>query len=144
MSESASARRPGVLLIEPHEDTREMYTEFLSQSGYHTIATNTTDAGLTLARDVDLVVTALSVPGSFDGLELVRRLRANEPKKPIIVVTTHADTKTQHAAFQAGCTAYLTKPCLPHTLRERVARASSETQALGRHSHDRLGSHRSH
>jgi CheY-like chemotaxis protein len=52
---------------------------------------DTADA-LALARTADVIVTGIRVPGPFDGIELVRRLRADGPTKdkPIIVLTACA------------------------------------------------------
>src|SRR6266581_2425294 len=74
-----------------------------------------TEDALALARTTDIVVTGIRVPGPFDGVELVRRLRANDgtKHKPIIVVTACAFEPDQQRACAAGCDAFLPKPCLP-------------------------------
>lgn len=62
----------------------------------------------------------LSLP-RFDGREAMRRLKANKntPHIPIIAITGRVDGGSGAAAIDAGCDAFVLKPCLPdHLLRE--------------------------
>lgn len=110
--------RPTILLVESHDDTRELYAEFLSHAQFTVIAEATTDAGLWHAASVDAIVTDISVHGSMNGCELVRRLRENEStaRTPIIVLTAYAFQTYRQQAFDAGCDVFLTKPCAPDRL----------------------------
>ena len=107
-----------ILLVETHQDTREMYAEYLRAFRFRLIAADTTDEGLLRASDVDVVVTGIRVRGSFDGLELVRRLRRMEQTRetPVIVLTGCVFETDRLRAFDAGCDRFLPKPCLPHVL----------------------------
>jgi DNA-binding response OmpR family regulator len=69
-------------------------------------------------------VTGIRVPGPFDGLELVRRLRAHDRtrRKPIIVLSACTLPRDQDAAREAGCSVFLPKPCLPDALSREVRR----------------------
>ena len=64
------------------------------------------------------MITAIRMPASFDGVELVRRLREDErtKEKPVIVRTACAFDPDQSRAFSAGCDVFLPKPCLPESL----------------------------
>src|SRR5205085_582242 len=77
-----------------------------------------------LAVTADVIVTGISVPGPFDGVELVRRLRANEPTrhKPILVLTASAFAPAERRADAAGCDAFLPKPCYPDKLLAEIRR----------------------
>jgi two-component system cell cycle response regulator DivK len=63
-------------------------------------------------------VTGIRVPGPFDGVELVRRLRADDrtKDKPVIILTGCAFQTNRDDGDGAGCDAFLSKPCLPATL----------------------------
>ena len=108
-------RAPHVLLVEDDSDTREMYSFYLSYSGLHVTEARTGRRGLERAREdrPDVVVTDIAMP-EMDGLELSRRLRAEEPTHdvPIIAVSGQASDR----ARQAGADVVLEKPCDPDQL----------------------------
>ena len=77
------------------------------------------DKALTLVPD--LIITDLMIPG-MDGLEVCRRVRANEIINhiPIIVVTAKITESDRIAGIAAGADAYLSKPFNSDELRTRV------------------------
>jgi two-component system cell cycle response regulator DivK len=106
---------PLVLLVEDDRDTREMYSEFLSHSGFRVAEAPSGRRALESAREQcpDVVVTDIAMPG-MDGLELSRQLRACPPTRdvPIIAVSGNAAER----AREAGLDAVLEKPCAPDYL----------------------------
>jgi CheY-like chemotaxis protein len=108
-------RPPLVLLVEDDRDTREMYCEFLSQSGLRVTEAPSGRRALESAREQrpDVVVTDIAMPG-MDGLELSRRLRSSAPTRdvPIIAVSGNASER----AREAGADIVLEKPCTPDYL----------------------------
>ena len=115
---------PTVLLVQDRPDDRTMYAEYLQLRRFALIELNTTDEALRRAADADVIVTGVQVSGPFDGLELVRRLRA-DARDPI--ETNHcADAWALHPsrdeALAAGCDIFLPKPCLPETLESEIRR----------------------
>jgi two-component system, response regulator PdtaR len=55
---------------------------------------------------VDLVITDVEMPGSMDGLEPARRIRAGRPSLPVIVVSGWAEPDVQ----ELGLSAFFRKP----------------------------------
>jgi len=104
-----------VLLVQTDDDDRGMYAEYLRSVGVHTTVTGDVHHALGLARTVDLVITEVRVPGEFDGVELVRRLRGDgqTSRRPIIVLTASATGRDERRAREAGCDLFLVKPCAP-------------------------------
>lgn len=104
-----------VLLVEDDRDTREMYSEYLRYSGMTVSQAATGRRALesVSAQCPDVVVTDIAMP-EMDGLELSRRLRAQEPTRdlPIIAVSGQASER----AHAAGANVVLCKPCEPDTL----------------------------
>lgn len=124
-----------VLIVHHSVDDRAMYADYLQASGFEVLEADTTDSALALALETDIVVTGLLVPGTFDGIELVRRVRQDHRTrdKGIIVVTAAVTERHRDAARQAGCDAFLPKPCLPDLLVaevQRVLSARSGTSTL--------------
>jgi CheY-like chemotaxis protein len=111
-----------VLLVQPNDDNLEMYAEFLSHAGLTTIPVSRATDALAAAAKADIVVTGIRLPGSLDGIELIARLRAQRRTKqtPIIVLTASALQAERDRAKQAGCDAFLPKPCLPEELLREV------------------------
>jgi CheY-like chemotaxis protein len=124
-----AARRPVVLLVEDHEDTRHMYAEFLRE----TFEMREVADGLSALRDVsayppDVVVTDLALPG-MDGFELIRRLRNDSVchAVPILCLSGFGSGSHEERAHAAGCTRLLQKPCMPDALGEAIASVLHES-----------------
>jgi CheY-like chemotaxis protein len=58
------------------------------------------------------------VSGSFDGVDLVSRLRQAEARKrtPIVVLSACSFDPDRQRVYAAGCDVFLSKPCLPEQL----------------------------
>ena len=101
---------------------------------------------------VGLVVTDLSMPG-MNGLELIRRIRAEFAKLPILVLSMHAEEQYALRAFKSGANGYVTKDSaaaelvaavrkvaaggayVTSTLAERVVQQLSGTLGVPSHAH---------
>src|SRR5262249_30217742 len=97
-------------------------------------------AGVPMARSADGMVTEMRAHGTFDGITLVKRLRAREASRQatIIVLTACVFERDEQLAFAAGCDAFLRKPCDPEALVQTInrllmRRTSSATEAGGCH-----------
>jgi CheY-like chemotaxis protein len=119
-----------VLLVEPHADTRELYVEFLALSGYTVEVADSTEAARVLARECDVVVTEIAVPGPTDGIGLIRTLHddAATATVPVIVVSARSYATDIASATAAGCVLFLPKPCLPVTLQAAVRRVLADAR----------------
>jgi two-component system, cell cycle response regulator DivK len=118
-------RRKSVLIVDDVEDNRRIYAMFLRFDGFDvTTAVDGHDA-LEQARAAlpDLVVMDLAIPG-IDGWEVTRTLKRDGRTRsiPVIAVTGHALAGAEARAKEAGCDAFLTKPCLPDTLSREIRR----------------------
>ena len=78
----------------------------------------------------NIILMDLSMPG-MDGWEATRRLKADPRTQsiPIIALSGHALTGFQQSAQQAGCDAFVTKPCLPDALVAEVERLLASPNA---------------
>lgn len=129
-------RRPLILLVDDFPDNREMYALYLEYVGYQVAeaATGHEALALTLELSPDLIVMDLSLPG-LDGWEATRRLKGDPRTKgiPVLALTGHALEGYSEGARNAGCDAFITKPCLPEELvveiRALLENDNHETQA---------------
>jgi two-component system cell cycle response regulator DivK len=124
MRTASPPRDPFVLLIEPHADTRDMYTEFFAHEGIRLTCLPDAHGALRLAAHAAMVITGILLPGEMDGIALVAALRADSRTRavPIIVLTACAWKSERVRADQAGCDVFLPKPCLPEELLGEVRR----------------------
>jgi CheY-like chemotaxis protein len=114
---------PVVLLVEDHQDTRQMYAEFMATRYEILEAANATEAVRQMSqRRPDVLVTDLSLP-DFDGFELVTRMRAQPGLEgvPVICLSGYGGHAHEARAREVGCDRLLQKPCLPDTLADVVA-----------------------
>ena len=102
-----------------------MYYEFLRHQGLAAVCPKNATHALSLAANVDVVVTEIRLIGSMDGIEFVARLREKADTKhlPIIVLTACAPETCRQRALAAGCDVFLLKPCLPDRLVTEIYRS---------------------
>ena len=102
-----------------------MYAEYLVAMGYRTAEAGDGAAALEMVAALlpALVVMDLSLP-IIDGWEATRRLKADPHTRhiPIIALTGHALQVHSKSAKEAGCDAFVTKPCLPEELLAEIKR----------------------
>lgn len=102
-----------VLIVDDHDDTREMLEVLLGLFGCHVITAKDGQHALDLAETIrpDLFLMDMKMPG-LDGFEVTRRLRANPALKqvPIVAVTGLVTPQFQAEALNSGCNHCLTKP----------------------------------
>ena len=112
-----------ILLIDDHDDTRELLVELLELDGFTVIAAASGAEALALAREHRpcVVLLDLGLP-DIDGLELVLRLRAEPNTKNAAVYALSGFTNLRTAALAAGIDGFLIKPVLASELRGIVAR----------------------
>jgi len=91
-----------------------------------------TDSATALAamaeRPFDIVVTDLKMEG-IDGLEVLKRVRAMNPKTRVIIITGYASPDTEELAQQEGVFAFLAKPFRLDELKQLVFRAMEPDRA---------------
>ncbi|MCA9736773.1 MAG: response regulator [Gemmatimonadetes bacterium] len=111
-----------VLLVEDHDDSREMLETVLTLAGASVSAFAATDGALRAYEQeaFDLVISDLQMPGE-DGFTFLRKLRDFERSSgrrtvPAVAVTAHAIQDGRRHALEAGYQAVLGKPVAPSEL----------------------------
>ena len=100
-----------VLLVDDDVNMTDLLEARLTKRGYETVTRNKVEDALELvaSKDVDVVVTDLNMPGE-DGISLCRKLVANRPHVPVIVITAFGSLDAAVAAIRAGAYDFITKP----------------------------------
>ncbi|MDP2756669.1 MAG: response regulator [Desulfurivibrionaceae bacterium] len=91
-----------------------------------------TDSAAALAaiaeKPFDIVVTDLKMEG-IDGIEVLKRVRAMNPKTRVIIITGYASPDTAELAGQEGVFAFLAKPFRLDELKQVIYRAMESDRA---------------
>jgi CheY-like chemotaxis protein len=126
------SHNPLVLVVEDYQDAREMYAAYLQFSGYRVAEASNGLEALDKTRELmpDIILMDLALP-KMDGWEATRQLKADERTRhiPIVALTGHALAGHAEGARQAGCDAFVTKPCLPDALVTEIQRMLSSIRA---------------
>jgi CheY-like chemotaxis protein len=121
-----------VLVVEDYQDAREMYAAYLQFSGFDVAeASNGLEAvEKTTELLPDIVLMDLALP-RMDGWEATRRLKADARTRhiPVVALTGHALAGHADGAREAGCDAFVTKPCLPDALVAEIRRLLDRPRA---------------
>lgn len=111
--QSAWQARPLILIVESHEDSRNLLETLLELSGYEVVvAQNGEEAWLLAERqEPALILMDTHLPG-FDALSLMNRLRGHWRlgSVPIIATSCNSAPAFRRAALTAGCNELLVKP----------------------------------
>jgi DNA-binding NarL/FixJ family response regulator len=102
-----------VLLADDHQLLRQALRRALEDAGANVVAeASDGDEATRLANEaqLDIVVMDVTMP-VLDGIEATRRIHAQHPTLPIVVLTMHDEQSLRHDAIAAGAAAFLTKDC---------------------------------
>jgi DNA-binding NarL/FixJ family response regulator len=108
--EMPAARR--VFIVEDHPVIQEAYARFIDREA-DLVVCGAAFRGLDALRDIplagpDLVLVDISLP-DMDGLEVVRALRADHDRLPILVVSGREARRHAQRALEAGASGYVDK-----------------------------------
>jgi CheY-like chemotaxis protein len=113
-----------VLIVEDHDDTRELLREMFASMQAVVVAVPTAAAALTFLEEApfDLVLSDIGLP-EMDGFELAERLRTHprRAEMQVVAVSGFADYRDRATESNSGFDAFVSKPVLPETLAEMLS-----------------------
>jgi DNA-binding NarL/FixJ family response regulator len=117
-----------VLLVDDHAIARNGVRLMLSSEGDIEIAGEAGDWQQALAQvrahDFSVVLCDIGLPGK-NGLEVLRLLRAEKPRLPVLMLSTYAEDVYAVRALKLGAAGYLTKDCPTAVLVAAVRKAAA-------------------
>ena len=117
-----------ILLVDDHPMVLEgLRTTIREAAGMRVVAEAATgEEALALARErsFDAVILDLGLP-DLDGLEVLRRLKAEQPSLPVLILSTHPEEEYAIPLLQAGASGYLTKTQAPKRVVEALRRIAA-------------------
>jgi DNA-binding response OmpR family regulator len=124
-----------VMVVDDDDTVASVVVSYLHRAGHSTRRLGDGAAVLdaVAAQQPDLLVLDLMLPG-VDGLEICRRVRAEWPRLPVVMLTALAEPDDRIAGLELGADDYVTKPFSPRELVlrvESVLRRSAELSTSG-------------
>lgn len=110
-----------ILVVEDQQDIAELIAMHVTDLGHQVSQVNDGPAGLDAARSgqYDLVVLDVMLPG-MDGMEIIRTLRMEQMKTPVLMLTARAGEIDRVLGLELGADDYLSKPFSVPELQARV------------------------
>ena len=111
-----------VLILEDEENIRSFVVINLQRSGYETVEAGSGAQALELLKehpDIDVAVLDIMLP-DIDGFEVCRRIRANNKRMGIIMLTARTQEMDKITGLMTGADDYVTKPFSPAELIARL------------------------
>lgn len=130
--EDATGRRHAVLVVDDHEDTRQMSLLVLRSQGFHPVAAEGAEDAFARACEErpDVIVTDLAMPDG-NGWELIQKLSSDPRTKkiPVVMLTACATEQVRERAAREGLAAFFFKPCPPDALAAELRRLCGQTSS---------------
>lgn len=116
-----------ILVADDHAIVREGLKQILADVGDMTVCDEAASGAETLAkirkREYDVVLLDISMPGR-SGLEVLKDIKAEHPKQPVLILSMHAEEQYAVRALRAGASGYLTKASAPDELIGAIRKVS--------------------
>ena len=100
-----------ILVVEDQPKLLQALRQGLSEEGFEVLTADTAESGLALAstKSPDLMILDRMLPGR-DGVEMLRELRGNGFKAPVLMLTARDQVRDRIEGLDAGADDYLVKP----------------------------------
>jgi two-component system OmpR family response regulator len=110
-----------VLLIEDDKETARFLLKAMAESGHAADASGDGEEGLAMAREgtYDVLIVDRMLP-SRDGLSVIRTLRAEGHRTPVLILSALGEVDDRVKGLKAGGDDYLTKPFAVSELLARI------------------------
>lgn len=117
-----------IVLADDHLIVRRGLKQILGEEADFQVVGEAADGTETLqwVRDAafDVLVLDMSMPGR-SGVELIKLIKAEKPKLPILVLTMHQEEQYAVRAIKSGAKGYLTKESAPEQLVSAIRKLAS-------------------
>lgn len=110
-----------ILIVDDQYGIRILLNEVFHKEGYKTFQAANGFQALEIAQDhsPDLVLLDMKIPG-MDGIEILKRLKANDPDIRVIIMTAYGELDMIQEAKKLGALTHFAKPFDIDELREAV------------------------
>lgn len=127
------AKGPLLLLVDDDRHILQSMAEWLREIGYRVDTAGSFVDAVRLAEQkaYDLVLADVRLGGSdADGFDLLKRVRAEQPATPVILISGYGTPESAVEAIRGGAFDYLTKPLIDEELEMAIRRALSQREVI--------------
>jgi len=116
-----------ILVADDHTIVREGLKQIVADVGDMMVADEAGNGQEALQKiregDYDVILLDISMPGR-SGLEVLKDIRAERPKLPVLILSMHSEEQYAVRALRAGASGYLTKASAPDELIGAIRKVS--------------------
>jgi len=118
-----------ILIIDDEVDICLLLKKFLERKGYFVTSVHRGADGLKAVNKTafDLVISDFRLP-DFNGLDLLKEIKAVRPAVPVIIITGYSDIRMAVEVIKYGAYDYVTKPLYPEELLNMVNEALEHSE----------------
>jgi DNA-binding NarL/FixJ family response regulator len=117
-----------VLVADDHPIIRQGLRQIISEAGDMAVIDEVSEGLAVLDRvragSCDVVLLDISLPGR-NGIEILKQLKKEYPRLPILMLTMHPEEQYAIRALKAGASGYLTKESTPDELVTAIRKVST-------------------
>lgn len=126
-----SKKKSKILLIDDEKNIHYSFKRLFTNENVEFSSCYDGEEGLKRVneKEWDLVITDIRMP-KLDGLTLLQKIKENNPKLLVIVITAHGTMDTAIEAMKFGAYDYLVKPFDNDRLKELVIKALHESKQM--------------
>ena len=108
-----------ILIVDDNPHMSSLLSDILDFFDYKTVGAQDGEDALTILSDdsFDMVITDLKMP-RMGGMDLLRTLKENFPRLPVVVITGFGTDSSKSDAFAAQADGFLTKPFKVEEIKE--------------------------
>lgn len=116
-----------ILLIDDEEANVRVLSMSLRSDGHEVVSALSGESGLDIFKmeDPELVLTDIKMPG-MDGIEVLKRIKAEQPDAEVIIITGHGDIDNAIEALKFGASDFINKPVRDDVLAVAIQRAQEK------------------
>lgn len=120
-----------ILILDDEAELRSVISKRLNRKGYEVLEAGTIQEGLDLLKVnlFDGVLLDLKLPDG-NGLDLLERIRAQQPDVQVVMLTGHGTIESAIEAMKLGAFDYLAKPCNLSELEITMQKALEQRKLL--------------
>ncbi len=115
-----------ILIADDHAIVREGLKRIITETSDMVVADEATSGhealNKALKTDYDIVILDITMPG-INGLDVLKQIKAQKPKLPILVLSVHPEEQYAVRVLRAGASGYLTKESVPDELIAAIRKA---------------------
>lgn len=116
-----------IIIADDHPIVRSGLKQIIAETPDMIVAGEAND-GYELLRkvrkeDFDAVIMDITMPG-MNGLDVLKQLRIERPKLPVVILTYHPEAQYAVRVLRAGASGYVTKATVPDELIKAIRKVS--------------------